>query len=156
VGHDDVDAELRDLPAGLLLDGELVAWRESAPYFPDVCRLLLHRDGSIRLTYVIFDVLRLDADDLTRKPYSERRSILESLGLNGLYWTTVEAFDDGHALYSAVCALGLEGVVAKRRTSRYRAGERGWVKVKNPTYWRRDAEREAMALSKERRGRVTA
>jgi hypothetical protein len=26
---------------------------------------------------------------------------------------------------------------AKKRTSRYRSGERGWVKVNNPAYWRR-------------------
>jgi hypothetical protein len=34
--------------------------------------------------------------------------------------------------------------------TRFRAchsGERGWVKVKNPSYWRRDAELEAMQRS---------
>jgi hypothetical protein len=40
--------------------------------------------------------------------------------------------------------------------SLYRSGERGWVKVKNPTYWRRDAEREAVAQSRERRMRTRA
>jgi ATP-dependent DNA ligase len=50
-----------------------------------------------------------------------------------------------------VCRLRLEGVVAKRLSSRYRPGQRGWVKVKNPSYWRRDMEREAMARSRERR-----
>lgn len=50
-------------------------------------------------------------------------------------------FDDGHALYEAVCDLGLEGVVAKRTTSRYGANVRGgWVKIKNPNYWRRESE----------------
>ena len=29
--------------------------------------------------------------------------------------------------------------------------DRGWVKVKNPNYWRRDAEREAMSRKRERR-----
>jgi len=47
--------------------------------------------------------------------------------------------------------LGLEGVVAKKLTSLYRANGRGWVKVKNPNYWRRDMEREAMQRSSERR-----
>ena len=36
------------------------------------------------------------------------------------------------------------GLVAKKLDSRYRPGERGWIKLKNPNYWRRDAEREAM------------
>jgi ATP-dependent DNA ligase len=39
----------------------------------------------------------------------------------------------------------LKGVVAKKCRSLYRPGERGWIKVKNPAYWRRDAERCAMA-----------
>jgi hypothetical protein len=34
-----------------------------------------------------------------------------------------------------------------------RASE-GWVKVKNPNYWRRDSEREAMQRSRERRQRT--
>jgi ATP-dependent DNA ligase len=50
----------------------------------------------------------------------------------------------------------MEGVVAKKLTGRYLPGERGWVKVKNPRYWRRDAEREAVARSAERRARTRA
>jgi ATP-dependent DNA ligase len=45
-------------------------------------------------------------------------------------------------------------LVAKKLASRYRPGERGWVKVKNPYYWRRDSEREAMQRSRERRART--
>jgi ATP-dependent DNA ligase len=44
-----------------------------------------------------------------------------------------ETFADGPALFDAVCKLGLEGVVAKRLSSRYRASQRGWVKTKNRT-----------------------
>ena len=64
-----------------------------------------------------------------------------------------EVFDDGNALWEAVCNLGLEGVVAKRRASRYGANVRGWVKIKNPNYWRRDSEIAAMQRSAERRAR---
>jgi ATP-dependent DNA ligase len=36
-------------------------------------------------------------------------------------------------MYEAVCALGLEGIVSKRRTSFYRSGpSQAWIKVKNP------------------------
>ena len=65
--------ELRGLPSGLVLDGELVAWRESEPYFPLVCRRVLNRDMSVPLTFVIFDLLRQKGVDLTTRPYSERR-----------------------------------------------------------------------------------
>jgi ATP-dependent DNA ligase len=53
-----------------------------------------------------------------------------------------EAFDDGAALFEAVCERELEGVVAKRRSGRYRPGERGWVKIKNRNYWRHELDRE--------------
>jgi ATP-dependent DNA ligase len=50
----------------------------------------------------------------------------------------------------------LKGVVAKKHSERYHPGERRWVKVKNPSYWRRDPEIEAMQRSRERRTRVLA
>ena len=145
--------ELRKLPTGLVLDGELVAWRGREPYFPLVCRRVLNRDASVPITFVLFDLLRLDGTDLADRPYAERRSLLESLDLEGPWWKTGDTFDDGGSLFDAVCQLGLEGVVAKRRSSLYHAGKRGWVKTKNPDYWRRDDEREAVARSRERRAR---
>jgi len=42
--------EPRGVPSGLVLDGELVAWRGSVPYFPQVCRRVLNRDMSVPLT----------------------------------------------------------------------------------------------------------
>jgi hypothetical protein len=47
-----------------------------------------------------------------------------------------------------------EGEVAKRLMSRYGSNRRGWVKTKNPNYWRLDLEREAMQRSRERRTRT--
>ncbi len=146
--------ELGALPEGLVLDGELVAWKGSEPYFPLVCRRVLNKDPSVLLTFVVFDLLRADGKDLTTSPYAERRSKLESLRLEGPAWSTSETFDDGRALFTAVCELGFEGVLAKNHSSLYRQNDRGWVKVKNPNYWRRDAEREAMGLKHERRART--
>jgi bifunctional non-homologous end joining protein LigD len=149
--------QLRRLPDGLVLDGELVAFDKGGdPYYPLVARRVLNRDRSVALRYMVFDVLAVDGHDLTCNPYESRRAVLESLDLNGLHWTTPDAFDDGHALFTAVCERGLEGVVAKRRDDRYWPGARRWVKTKNPNYWRRDSEIEALRRSMERRARVTA
>jgi bifunctional non-homologous end joining protein LigD len=111
--------ELRGLPAGLVLDGELVAWKGREPHFPLVCRRVLNRDLSVPLTFVIFDLLRRDGFDPTSAPYAERRQQLERLRLAGTAWTTCERFDDGQALFAAVCELGFEGVVAKSHSSLY-------------------------------------
>lgn len=60
-----------------------MAWKGSEPYFPLVCRRILNRDASVPLTFVVFDVLRLDGTEIMGRPYSERRSLLDGLGLNG-------------------------------------------------------------------------
>jgi bifunctional non-homologous end joining protein LigD len=101
--------ELRALPAGLVLDGELVAWKGSDPYFPLVCRRMLNREMSVPLTFVIFDVLRRDGVDLTTCPYIERRQELESLKLDAQTWTTCDRFDDGRALFTAGLRTRLRG-----------------------------------------------
>src|SRR5438093_9996015 len=41
--------KLRKLPTGLLLDGELVAWKGHDPWFPNVCRRVLNNDLSVPL-----------------------------------------------------------------------------------------------------------
>ena len=78
--------------------------------------------------------------------------MLESRDLNVPHWTTPDAFDDGQALFAAVCEHGLEGVVAKRRDDRYWPGARKWIKTKNPAYGRRDSEIESLRRKIERRG----
>lgn len=42
-----------------------------------------------------------------------------------------------------VCELGLEGVVAKKRSGDYLPGRRNWIKTKNRDYWRYPLELEA-------------
>jgi bifunctional non-homologous end joining protein LigD len=59
--------EPRSLPAGLVLDGELVAFRDGVPHFPHLTRRLLHGDRSIAVTFVAFDVLQADGHDRIRE-----------------------------------------------------------------------------------------
>jgi ATP-dependent DNA ligase len=127
--------ELADLSAGYVFDGEIVAFKDGRPYFPLVCERLLHGSTRVPLTYVIFDVLAADGEPTMGQPYRERRALLDCLGLGRGPWFISEPFDDGKALFGAVCEHGLEGVVAKRRGQRYRPGERGWIKTKNKDYW---------------------
>jgi hypothetical protein len=74
--------------------------------------------------------------DAAETPLAARRSLLDELELSDPSWHTPPAFDDGEALLTVVRDQGLEGVVAKRATSIYRPGFRGWVKIKNRDYWR--------------------
>ena len=74
-----------------------------------------------------------------------------ALSLNADCCVTQTTFTDGQGLFREVCERGLKGIVAKRAASTYRPGLRGWVKVKNPGYWRRDQELAALRRSLERR-----
>src|SRR5262245_36113100 len=115
---------LAELPVRVVLDGELVAFDpDGKPDFPELCHCVLMRQRSTPLTFMAFDVLSVDGEPVTSQPYRERRRILEGLGLDAAQWRTPEAFDDGQALWEAVCEQELEGVVAKRRGERYRPGE---------------------------------
>jgi bifunctional non-homologous end joining protein LigD len=143
--------ELQAMPAGLVLDGELVSFGDDGrPSFPQLGLRVLHGRTAIPVVLMIFDVLRVEGEDAMCLPYQERRALLEALELDGPAWRTPEVFDDGEALLEATSGLGLEGVVAKKRSESYRPGERGWVKVKHRGYWRFGLEREGLQRSRTR------
>ena len=51
----------------------------------------------------------------------------------GLRFNERMAEEDGPLVFRHACNLGLEGIVSKRKDSRYRSGRSpDWIKVKNP------------------------
>ena len=133
----------RCLPEGVPLDGELVALDESGrPDFHRLSSRVLHGRGGIAVTLFVFDVLAAEGLPTTMQPYSERRELLEELELETHHVRLVATFEDDEALFAAVCARGLEGVVAKRDRDPYRPGERLWVKTKNRATARFAEERD--------------
>jgi bifunctional non-homologous end joining protein LigD len=147
---------LAELPVRAVLDGELVSLdADGKPDFPQLCECVLQRHSSVPLTYMVFDVLSVEGEPVVSRPYRERRHILEELRLDGPQWRTPEVFDDGEALWEAVCEHELEGVVAKRMSGRYLPGRRGWTKTKNREYWRYEMEREGGLRSRRPRAFVS-
>ena len=62
-----------------MLDGELVAFNEvGAPHWPLVCERVLHGNRKIAVTYVAFDVLRVDGHDVSCNPWADRRAHVRS------------------------------------------------------------------------------
>ncbi len=125
----------------LLLDGEVVAFDPADGGRPSFGRLAerMHVGSARRaaalavqtpVTFLVFDLLRLDGADLTAKPLSRRRELLEALALADPRWQVPPAYDDGAMLLQATDEQGLEGVVSKRRSSRYEPGARSrhWLK----------------------------
>jgi bifunctional non-homologous end joining protein LigD len=127
------------LPPGLVVDGEIVAFDESGrPSFELLQqRMNLHHLAQIvevarkvPVSYVVFDLL-FAGNDLTRSPLDSRRARLAELELPPPAVLTDIVDGEGEALYEAVSALGLEGIVAKRRHSFYESGRRSpdWRKI---------------------------
>ena len=111
-----------------VLDGEVCALDEQGrPSFSAM------QTGSGHRVYYAFDLLELDGRSLVDEPLEERRErLLELIGSRGGVVRFSEGFDDGRALYEAVKAQGLEGVLAKRCGSKYAQGRRSrdWLKIK--------------------------
>jgi bifunctional non-homologous end joining protein LigD len=111
-----------------VIDGEICALNGlGRPSFSDL------QQGSGRLVLFAFDVLEAEHEPLAGLPLVERRRRLAALLDPGSDIVRLsEAFDDGDVLLEAARAHRLEGVVAKRRGSRYAEGRRSrdWVKVK--------------------------
>lgn len=139
--------EVGRLPGALagrdaVVDGEIVLM--DAAGRPDFGALQnrMHRTGpevprmaaAAPVTFLVFDLLALDGEDLRARPYSERRELLDELAPAGHRWVLTPWFRGGGAdVRAASEENGLEGVVAKRLESPYREGVRSpdWRKVKN-------------------------
>ena len=127
---------MRALTAGTaVVDGEIVAVdAKGRPSF-QVLQNRRKLGSGWSVVYYAFDLLNLEGEDLQRLPLHERKAKLKRL---------IAATDSATLRYSAelagtraavirtVAAAGLEGVVAKKRDSLYRAGTRvtTWLKLK--------------------------
>ncbi len=123
-----------------IFDGEIVVLHDGFPSFRALQerehisdhRTIRTRSEEMPATYVVFDLLYLDGRDLTRLPLSQRKALLrENIGgTNVEFCDYVEA--KGRALFQAARDRGLEGIIAKRLSSRYQEGVRSrhWLKVK--------------------------
>ena len=131
--YSSVAIALRSMPNETVLDGEVAALDEEGR--PSFNLLQNYGSADAALVYFVFDLLILNGQNVMTKPLSERRSLLESVVLPKLaepirYSPELKAglLD----LIASVKSAGLEGLVAKRRNSRYEPGQRSgaWQKMR--------------------------
>lgn len=120
----------------IALDGEVCALdARGRPSF-NLLQNVLGSGRGATLTYPVFDVLWLEGRDLRGEPIEARHAALAEVledAAPPLARSTVVAPEgrDADALLRAACDQGLEGLIAKRRGSRYVAGRtRDWLKLK--------------------------
>lgn len=134
----EIAAYLREnLPPGIVLDGELCAYREGRLSFTDLLRS--HRDrerSGVPVSYIAFDILAVPGQDVRALPLRDRWELLgAALRDVGPPLQRVLATEDeatARAWFRDLRAVGVEGIVAKALSSPYRAGGTwAWRKVRH-------------------------
>jgi ATP-dependent DNA ligase len=115
-----------------LLDGEAVACDDNGLA---VFERLRHRRDDHSVFLFAFDLLELNGEDLRREPLELRKRQLATLlraAKIGLQLNE-HISEPGDVVFRHACKMGLEGIVSKRLSSRYRSGRSpDWLKMKNP------------------------
>jgi bifunctional non-homologous end joining protein LigD len=121
--------------ASASLDGEgVVCGERGVTDFGRLRTALAARGGSRSAFLFAFDLLERDGEDWRRHPWEIRRATLTGLLRKaGPGVRLSEHVDgDGETIFRHACALGAEGIVAKRRDRRSgRCAD--WIKVRNPS-----------------------
>ena len=112
-----------------LLDGEVAV---VLPNGITSFQALQNRTPATQFTYFAFDLLHLEGEDLRDRPLLERKKQLRRLlGRKQGVIRFSDHFVGGGAFFAAACGMGLEGIVSKRATARYRSGRNNdWQKTK--------------------------
>ena len=134
---------LKALPAGTVLDGEIVVLDGGKPNFNKL-QQREHLSNPTRIdiarrqlpaTFVAFDILYHGGIDVMGQALEERRGRLSDAvaQVASPHVIVSEAIDEhGRALFEQIEGHGIEGIMAKRRNSRYLPGKRSrdWLKIK--------------------------
>ena len=135
--------ELAELPAQVksdlvVLDGEIVCLDEdNRPSFARLqTRIQARRVGLRRahpVHFIAFDLLYAHGQSMMKESLVQRKNRLnEVLTPTDLIQVCEFVEGDGTAFFQATCDLGLEGIMAKEKSSIYQPGQRSphWLKVK--------------------------
>ncbi len=138
---------ISELPGELILDGEILAWRDTRPLpFTELQkrlgrkRLDLFVQSDIPVKYVAFDLLFQDGKLLLNEPLTKRKASLDAVCANARTAlhvagrTECRTADEVQSAFRNSLLAGHEGIVAKAATSLYVPGRRGgfWFKLKQP------------------------
>jgi len=124
-----------------LFDAEIVSLDElGKPLFKKVInRLMTKNEAAIEklsksnpVFCYVFDCLYLDGRSLVNEPLTKRQEWLKDAIRSGGPYRVSETVEDGESLFAAAKEIGLEGIIAKRKDSKYAIGRRSdaWLKIK--------------------------
>jgi bifunctional non-homologous end joining protein LigD len=117
-----------------IIDGEIVVLNEAGlSDFAALRKAITTRERD--LYFVAFDLLHLNGHDLRDMDLEDRREILEGLVQPDSHLQFSQAMPgDAKAIFELIDKAGIEGMVSKRRDSKYRSGRStNWLKIKSYT-----------------------
>jgi bifunctional non-homologous end joining protein LigD len=116
-----------------IIDGEAVA---CGPDGVACFELIRRSDAGERVFLWAFDVLELNGQDMRRDTLEARKAALQRILIRagpGIGFNE-HIKGDGASVFQDACKLGLEGIVSKRKDSRYISGRSlHWLTSKNPS-----------------------
>jgi bifunctional non-homologous end joining protein LigD len=124
---------LKALKKSAILDGEIVVFDENGK--PNFQKLQNYQNrDNYAIQYFVFDIIELEGKSLTDLPLIERKEILKKLLPASKvikYCDHVE--DEGKTLFKEMQKMKFEGMIAKKKNSKYSIGKRtsDWLKIKN-------------------------
>lgn len=130
-----------------IIDGEVVVLNEAGlSDFAALRKAITRRQHD--LYFVAFDLLHLNGHDLRDMVLEDRREILAGLiGSDSRIQFSETMPGEANAIYHLIDAAGLEGMVSKRRDSKYRSGPTtNWLKTKSFT----ESDFELLGVERER------
>jgi len=149
-GFPEITALINHLPEGIVLDGELLAWKDGHPLpFQSLQKRIGRKKPGKKslentpVAIMAYDLLEWQGEDLRQKPLHERRQLLENL-----FETTshpllllspkiaINHWDEAAQLRESSREKQAEGLMLKRKDSTYQSGrKRGdWWKWKSEPY----------------------
>jgi ATP-dependent DNA ligase len=137
-----VAAATAELPDRCVIDGEIVLAGAHGLNFEALQQRIHPADTRVRMlaeqtpaSFIAFDLLALGDDDLTGRPFSERRTALvEALSGSGPTFHVTPATTDqatAQRWFSDFEGAGLDGVIAKPPTITYQPDKRVMFKIKH-------------------------
>ncbi|WP_309122394.1 DNA ligase [Paenibacillus sp.] len=150
--YPEVVRRLRQVEGSYVLDGEIVYFDAALgrPVFQKVLQrertraaaALARSSAEQPVSYVLFDLLAANGEDLRSLPYAERYARLRAAfppdGDPSLFVT--DLFDDGPGLWRWVEERGWEGIVSKRLSAPYAEGKKHRDAYKKRAIQRYDAQ----------------
>ena len=120
------------LPGETVIDGEVVALDDSGR--PSFNTLQNHGSAKVPIFYYVFDVMQLEGKDLTGLPLAKRKAMAEALvaKVDDAIRFSGSISAESETLIGEMKSRGLEGLIAKKKDSKYEIGRRSgaWVKFK--------------------------